>query len=71
MLNQNILLAAFQKQFYHQWIDLILSGSPELSAFNRISHDKAIRTFSEKDIEQFGINKAKNSLQNICKASNT
>ena len=38
---------------------MILSGSPELSAFNRISHDKAIRTFSEKDIEQFGINKAK------------
>ena len=53
------IVGAFQKQFYHQWIDLILSGSPELSAFNRISHDKAIRTFSEKDIEQFGINKAK------------
>lgn len=30
-----------------------------MSAFNRVSQDKAIRTFSDKDIEQFEINKAK------------
>ena len=53
------IVGAFQKQFYYQWIDSILSGNSVLSAFNRISQDKAIRTFSEKDTEQFEINKAK------------
>lgn len=62
-IGQNIeskhIVGAFQKQFYYQWIDSILSGNPVLSAFNRISQDKAIRTFTEKDTEQFEINKAK------------
>ena len=62
-IGQNIepkhIAGAFRKQFYYQWIDSILSGNPVLSAFDRISQDKAIRTFSEKDIEQFEINKAK------------
>lgn len=62
-ISQNVepkhIVGAFQKQFYYQWIDSILSGNPVLSAFNRISQDKAIRTFSEKDTEQFEINKAK------------
>ena len=53
------IVAAFKKQFYYQWIDSILSETPVLSAFNRISQDKAIRTFAEKDTEQFEINKAK------------
>ena len=53
------IVGAFQKQFYYQWIDSILSESSVLSAFNRISQDKAVRTFSEKDIEQFEINKAR------------
>ena len=50
---------AFKKQFYFQWIEAILSSTPVLSAFDRISQDKAIHTFAEKDIEQFEINKAK------------
>lgn len=62
-IGQNVeskhIVGAFQKQFCYQWIDSILSGNPVLSAFNRISQDKAIRTFSEKDTEQFEINKAK------------
>lgn len=62
-ISQNVepehIVGAFQKQFCYQWIDLILSESPVLSTFNRISQDKAIRTFSEKDTEQFEINKAK------------
>lgn len=53
------IVAAFQKQIYYQWIDSILSETPVLSAFNRISQDKAINTFAEKDHEQFEINKAK------------
>lgn len=52
-------VGAFQKLFYYQWIDSILSGNSVLSTFNRIAQDKAIRTFSEKDTEQFEINKAK------------
>lgn len=62
-IGQNVepkqIVGAFQKQFYYQWIDSILSGTPVLSAFNRISQDQAISTFSEKDTEQFEINKAK------------
>lgn len=62
-IGQNIepkhIVNAFKKQFYYQWIDSILSGTPVLSAFNRISQDKAIRIFSEKDTEQFEINKFK------------
>ena len=53
------IVGAFQKQFYYQWIDSILSGTPVLSTFNRISQDQAISIFSEKDTEQFEINKAK------------
>lgn len=62
-IGQNVepkyIVGAFKKQFYYQWIDSILSGTPVLSAFNRISQDNTIRTFSEKDTEQFEINKAK------------
>ncbi len=62
-IGQNIeskhIVGAFQKQFYYQWIDSILSGNSVLSAFNRIFQDKAILTFAEKDTEQFEINKAK------------
>ncbi|MCQ2439703.1 MAG: DUF4011 domain-containing protein [Oscillospiraceae bacterium] len=63
VINRNtepkFIAGAFKKQFYYQWIDSIISESPALSAFNRISQDKAIHTFSEKDTEQFEINKAK------------
>lgn len=40
-IDQNIepknIVGAFRKQFYYQWIDTVLSNSPILSAFNRIS----------------------------------
>ena len=56
-IGQNIepkhIVGAFQKQFYYQWIDSILSGDRVLSGFNRISQDKAIRTISDKYEEQF------------------
>ena len=62
-ISQNIeprhIVGAFQKQFYYQWIDSILSNNPALYGFNRISQDKAIRTFSDKDTDQFEVNKAK------------
>lgn len=62
-IGQNIelkhIVGAFQKQFYYQWINSIISENPVLSAFNRISQNKALHTFAEKDTEQFEINKAK------------
>ena len=58
-IEPKFIVGAFKKQFYYQWIDSILSGTPVLSGFNRISQDNTIRTFSEKDTEQFEINKAK------------
>jgi len=62
-INHNVepkrIVGTFLKQFYYQWIDTILSETPVLSAFNRISQDKAISIFSRKDIEQFKINIAK------------
>lgn len=62
-ISQNVeskyIVGSFQKQFYYQWISSILSENQVLSTFNRISQDHAIRTFAEKDIEQFEINKAK------------
>lgn len=62
-IKQNIpavqFVGAFKKLFYFQWVDTILSETPVLSTFNRISQDKAIQSFSEKDIEQFEINKVK------------
>lgn len=63
VISQNVepkcIVGAFQKQFYYQWIDSVLSGNSVLSAFNRVAQDKAIHTFAEKDTEQFEINKAK------------
>ena len=54
----NHMVGAFKRLFYFQWIDRIVSSTPVLSNFHRISQDKAVRVFSEKDVEQFEINKA-------------
>ena len=53
------IVTAFEKQFYYQWIRSILFEDPVLTLFNRISQEQTIRTFAEKDTEQFKINKAK------------
>ncbi len=53
------LVDVFKKQFYYQWIDYILFNSSVLSSSDRIAQDKAISIFSQKDIQQFEINKAK------------
>lgn len=58
-MESRFMIDAFKKLFYYQWIHSILSATPVLAEFNRISQDKAILTFSEKDKEQFSINKAK------------
>ena len=63
VIAQNIeakdIVGAFKKQFYYQWIYSILSENQVLSSFDRIRQDNVRKTFAEKDIEQFEINKAK------------
>ena len=54
-----LLAEAFQKQFYKQWIYAVSLNVPIISSFNRVAQDDAVRTFAEKDVEQFEINKAK------------
>lgn len=49
---------AFKKRFYYQWIETIIHSVPALASFNRISQENAIKTFAEKDREQFEISKA-------------
>ena len=62
-ISQNVeakhLVDAFKRQFYCQWIDSIIAETPVLSSFTRISQDRTIKVFAEKDTEQFEINKAK------------
>ena len=49
----------YQKTFYKQWIDEIISSSATLSEFTRAGQDNAVYTFTQKDKLQFEINKAK------------
>lgn len=58
-IEANKLGAVFKKQFYRLWIDSVISGVQELSSFSRITQDKTIADFSEKDKKQFEINKLK------------
>ncbi len=51
--------SAFKKAFAHQWIDKIINETPTLAAFNRISQDKTVAQFAQKDKLHFEINKAK------------
>lgn len=50
--------AIFKKIFYSQWTDCILHRSPLLAELSRVSHDKTVERFCEKDKLQFEINKA-------------
>ncbi len=49
----------FQKMFYRQWIDYVISSSDVLMEFNRTAQDQNISCFKKKDLLQFEINKAK------------
>lgn len=54
----NEIIGVFSKLFYSQWIDYIIRNSEVFSSLGRISHDKALETFIEKDKLYFEINKA-------------
>ena len=49
----------FDKLYYNQWIHCIISSVPCLSGFSRIRQDASRLSFSEKDVEQFEISRAR------------
>ena len=55
----SLIPLGLRKAFYRQWIAVTLQKTPPLRSFDRVSHDKAVRTFCEKDTLHFDINKAK------------
>lgn len=71
-VNEDSIVGTFKKQFYLQWIDLLIRQNSTLSQFSRISQDRAVKEFAEKDIEQFKINqiKLREKLSSACPESN-
>lgn len=50
--------ATFKKMFYTQWFLYLISKNESLNTFSRISHDKTVENFKEKDRLKFQISKA-------------
>ena len=48
----------YEKLFCRQWIDKILCNSVILGNFSRVTHDKVVNVFCDKDMLEFEINKA-------------
>lgn len=71
-VNKDSIVGTFKKQFYLQWIDLLIRQNSSLSQFSRLSQDRAVKEFAEKDIEQFKINRIKlrEKLSSACPESN-
>ena len=71
-VNEDSIVGTFKKQFYLQWIDLLIRQNSILSQFSRLSQDRAVKEFAEKDIEQFKINqiKLREKLSFACPDSN-
>ncbi|MCR5526463.1 MAG: DUF4011 domain-containing protein [Lachnospiraceae bacterium] len=57
-MEQNQVAEIYKKLFYRQWIDHVIREKPVFADFTRISQDKAVREFAEKDRLQFEISKA-------------
>ncbi|SKB83280.1 Part of AAA domain-containing protein [Lachnospiraceae bacterium] len=49
----------YQKLFFRQWISHVMSSDPVFAGFTRVSQDRAVEVFSEKDRLQFEISKAR------------
>lgn len=57
-IDKEQIVSAYQKLFYKHWINHVMYEKPVFAGFTRISHDKAVEQFSEKDRLQFEISKA-------------
>ena len=49
---------SYRRNFFRQWIDVILHSSETLAKANRISHDSQVKNFVCHDKQQFDISKA-------------
>ncbi len=49
----------FKRIFYMQWIDEVIQKDEFLQIMNRVTHDKTVGIFCEKDVRNFEISKAK------------
>ncbi len=52
-----LIVDAYRKAFYTQLLHALISATPEFDSFTRVSQDKAVALFSEKDKLQFEISK--------------
>ncbi len=52
------IVGSYKKAFYKQWIESQLFDVPELSAFSRVIQDQDVRSFADKDEQQYEISKA-------------
>lgn len=57
-VDRNQIVATYQRLFYKQWINHEIYEKPVFANFTRISQDRAVEQFSEKDKLQFEISKA-------------
>lgn len=52
------IIGSFKKAFYKQWIEYQLFSVPELASFSRVVQDQDVKSFAEKDHQQYEISKA-------------
>lgn len=57
-VKQNQVVDAYQRLFYKQWINYVIYEKPVFANFTRISQDRAVEKFVQKDKLQFEISKA-------------
>lgn len=57
-INQNQVVAAYQKIFFKQWINYVIFENPVFANFTRITQDRAVEQFAQKDKLQFEISRA-------------
>ncbi len=57
-IEQNQIVNAYQKLFFKQWINYMIYEKTVFANFTRVSQDKAVEQFVQKDKLQFEISKA-------------
>ncbi|MCR5799216.1 MAG: DUF4011 domain-containing protein [Lachnospiraceae bacterium] len=56
--DRNQIADSYQRLFYKEWINHVIYANPVFSGFTRISQDRAVEQFVQKDKLQFEISKA-------------
>lgn len=58
-VQEELIALTLKKAFYTQWADYVIRTVPVMTGLNRVTHDKAVDVFAEKDLLDFEISKAK------------